>query len=58
MNWKPEYTLALTPIAGTLLVSFVLAAATDSATTAQWGAIVTFLVLTPYCIARLLNRER
>ena len=58
MNWKPEYTLALMPIVGALVVSIILVAAGQSAATSQWGAIITFLVLVPFCLGRLLDRDR
>lgn len=58
MTWKPEWTLALLPIGGALLVSIVLVAAGSSAATAQWGAIIAFFVLVPFCVGRLLDRER
>lgn len=58
MTWKPEWTVALAPPVGALLVSVVLVIAGQSAATAQWGAIITFVVLLPFSIGRLLDKGR
>ena len=58
MSWRPEYTYALAPIGGAVLVSVVFVAAGASAATSQWAAIITFLVLMPFCVGRLLDRGR
>jgi hypothetical protein len=57
MTWKPEYTLALIPIGAAIAVSIVLAIFT-SAATAQWASIITFLVLLPFVVGRLIDRAR
>jgi hypothetical protein len=58
VNWKPEYTLALVPIIGSVLVSILVVMFGGSASTGQWAAIVTFVVLLPFVIGRLIDRAR
>lgn len=57
MEWKPEWTLAITPIAAAVAVSVIFGIFT-SAATAQWAAIITFLVLVPFVVGRLIDRAR
>jgi hypothetical protein len=57
-GWKPEYTLALVPMASAIAVSLVVVAAGGSANTGQWAAIVVFFVSLPFVIGRLIDRAR
>lgn len=57
MGWKPEWTLALLPIGAAVAVTLVLGPFT-SAATAQWAAIIIFLVLVPFVVGRLIDRAR
>ena len=54
MNWKPQYTFALIPPVGAVLVSVLVVMFGGSATTGQWAAIAFFLVTLPFAIARLI----
>jgi hypothetical protein len=58
VEWKPEHGLALVPIVGAILVSIVVVAFGGSANTGQWAAIITFLVLLPFVVGRLIDRAR
>jgi hypothetical protein len=58
VDWKPEYGLALVPIVGAILVSILVVAFGGSANTGQWAAIITFLVLLPFVVSRLIDRAR
>jgi hypothetical protein len=58
VDWKPEYALALVPIGGAILVSVIVVMFGGSANTGQWAAIITFLVLLPFVIGRLIDRAR
>jgi tellurite resistance protein TehA-like permease len=58
VDWKPEYGLALVPIVGAIVVSMLVVVFGGSANTGQWAAIVTFLVLLPFVIGRLIDRAR
>ncbi len=58
MDWKPEHGLALVPIAGAVLVSIIVVAFGGSANAGQWAAIITFLVLLPFVVGRLIDRAR
>jgi hypothetical protein len=57
VTWKPEWTLALIPIGGAILISLVLGPFT-SAATAQWAAIIWFIVSLPFVIGRIIDRAR
>jgi hypothetical protein len=52
-----QWALALTPIGGAVLLTLILGPFT-SASTAQWVAIVWFLVSLPFVIGRLIDRAR
>ena len=54
MNWKPQYTVALIPPIGALVVSALMLMFGASAGTSQWAAIVFFLVTLPFALARVL----
>lgn len=58
MGWKPEYGLALIPIAAAVVVSVIIVAFGGSASAGQWGAIITFLVTLPFVVGRLIDRAR
>jgi hypothetical protein len=58
VDWKPEHGLALVPIVGAILVSILVVAFGGSANTGQWAAIITFLVLLPFVVSRLIDRAR
>jgi hypothetical protein len=58
VDWKPEYGLALVPIGLAIVVSIIVVAVGGSANTAQWAAIVVFLVSLPFVIGRLIDRAR
>jgi hypothetical protein len=58
VSWKPEYSLALFPIVGAVLVNIVVTVASKSTNTGQWAAIVFFLVSLPFVIGRLIDRAR
>ena len=57
MIWKPEWTLALIPIGGAIVISLILGPFA-SANTAQWAAIIWFLVSLPFVISRIIDRAR
>ena len=57
MTWKPEWTLALIPIGGAILITLVLGPFT-SAATAQWIAIAWFILSLPFVIGRIIDRAR
>jgi hypothetical protein len=57
VTWKPEYTLALVPIGGAILITLLLGPFT-SAATAQWLAIIWFVLSAPLVIGRLIDRAR
>jgi hypothetical protein len=57
VEWKPEWTLALLPIGTAVLISVVLGMFT-SAATAQWAAIIIFILMVPFVIGRLIDRAR
>ena len=46
-NWKPEYTIALIPVIGSVGISALVVMFGGSAAAGQWAAIVTFFVLLP-----------
>jgi hypothetical protein len=46
------------PIVGAILVSILVVAFGGSANTGQWAAIITFLVLLPFVVSRLIDRAR
>ncbi len=56
MSWKPEWTLALIPIVGAIVLSVVVVALSHSANAGQWAAIVWFLVSLPFVVGRLIDR--
>ena len=58
MDWKPEYTLAMFPILAAIAVSLVIVVFGGSPDTAQWAAIIVFLVSLPFVIGRLMDRAR
>ncbi|MEA2425792.1 MAG: hypothetical protein QOH13_2202 [Thermoleophilaceae bacterium] len=58
MDWKPEHTLALIPMGAAIFVSIVILIFGGSANTAQWAAIIAFLVSLPFVIGRLIDRAR
>jgi chromate transport protein ChrA len=58
VTWKPEWTLAVTPIAIALIASAVVAVFGGSASTAQWAAIIAFLVSLPFVIGRLMDLNK
>jgi hypothetical protein len=55
VEWKPEWSLAIAPIATAVLVSVIFGMFT-SAATAQWAAIITFFVMVPFVVGRLIDR--
>lgn len=57
MTWKTEYTIALIPIGAAIVVSIIVAAL-GSIDAAQWAAIITFFVLLPFVVGRLIDRAR
>ena len=57
MEWKPEWSLAIAPIAAAVFVSIIFGIFT-SAATAQWAAIITFFVMVPFVVGRLIDRAR
>jgi hypothetical protein len=57
VEWKPEWSLAIAPIAAAIFVSIVFGVFT-SAATAQWAAIITFFVMVPFVVGRLIDRAR
>jgi hypothetical protein len=58
VEWKPEHTLALFPIVAAIVVSLVIVVFGGSANTAQWAAIIAFLISLPFVIGRLIDRAR
>jgi hypothetical protein len=58
VEWKPEWTLALIPIVGAVLVNVVVTVVSKSTNAGQWAAIVFFIVSLPFVIGRLLDRAR
>ena len=59
MEWKPEWTLALIPIGGALLITLILwVPKLASASTTQWIAIAWFFLSLPFVIGRLMDRMR
>jgi hypothetical protein len=57
--WKPEWTLALIPVGGALVITLVLwVPDLVSASTAQWLAIGWFFLSLPFVIGRLIDRAR
>ena len=59
VTWKPEWTLALIPIGGALVITLVLWVPNlVSASTAQWVALIWFFVSLPFVISRLIDRAR
>jgi membrane glycosyltransferase len=58
VDWKPEYTLALVPIVGAILVSVLVVMFGGSANTGQWAAVATFFITLPFVIGRLIDRAR
>lgn len=57
MEWKPEWSLAIAPIVAAVIVSIIFGMFT-SAATAQWAAIITFFLMVPFVVGRLLDRAR
>ena len=57
-GWKPEYTLALTPIGLAIAVSALVVMFGGSASAGQWAAIVVFFVSLPFVVGRLIDRAR
>ena len=58
MTWKPEYTLALIPIASAIVVSALIVMFGGSAAAGQWGAIIAFFITLPFVIGRLIDRAK
>jgi hypothetical protein len=58
VEWKPEWTLSLIPPSAAIVVSVLVVLFGGSASTAQWAAIITFLVSLPFVIGRLMDRTR
>ena len=58
MTWKPEYTLAIIPIGAAIVISALIVMFGGSAAAGQWAAIITFFVLLPFVIGRLIDRAR
>jgi hypothetical protein len=58
VNWKPEWSLALIPIGGAVLVNIVVTVISKSTNAGQWAAVVFFLVSLPFVIGRLIDRAR
>jgi hypothetical protein len=54
--WKSEWTLALVPIGGALILSLIVAPISLDA--AQWVAIIWFFGSLPFVIGRLIDRAR
>jgi hypothetical protein len=57
-GWKPEYGLALIPIAAAIVVSVLVLAFGGSANAGQWAAIITFFVTLPFVVGRLIDRAK
>jgi uncharacterized membrane protein YtjA (UPF0391 family) len=57
-DWKPEYTIALFPIAASFGISSAYFIFGGSATTAQWIAIIIFFVTLPFAVGRLIDRSK
>ncbi|MFL5894186.1 MAG: hypothetical protein ACJ76Z_03615 [Thermoleophilaceae bacterium] len=58
MTWKPEYTIALIPIVGAIVVNIVVTLASKSTAAGQWSAIIFFFVSVPFVVGRLIDRAR
>lgn len=58
MNWDEGYTLALIPIGAAIVVSIAIMVFGGSVNTAQWAAIITFLVTLPFVVGRLIDRAK
>ena len=58
MNWEPTYTLALVPIGSAIAISVLIVVFGGSVDTAQWAAIITFLVTLPFVVGRLIDRAK
>ena len=58
MTWKPEWTLALIPVGGAVVLSIIVVIASKSTAAAQWAAIIWFFVSLPFVIGRLIDRAR
>jgi hypothetical protein len=57
-GWKPEYTLAVVPLASAIVVSILIAVLSHSVDAAQWGAIIAFFITLPFVVSRLMDRAR
>jgi hypothetical protein len=58
MNWNDNYTLALIPIGGAIVVSLLVVMFGGSADAGQWAAIITFFVTLPFVVSRLMDRAK
>ena len=58
MTWKPEYTLALVPIGGAVVVNIVVTLVSKSLNAGQGAAIIFFFLSLPFVIGRLIDRAR
>jgi len=58
VTWKPEWTLALIPIGAAIVVSIAVTVASKSTDAGGWAAIITFFLLLPFVIGRLIDRSR
>jgi hypothetical protein len=57
-GWKPEYTLAVVPLASAIVVSVAIVMFGGSANAGQWGAIIAFFITLPFVVSRLMDRAR
>jgi hypothetical protein len=58
MNWDTNYTIALIPIGGAIIVSLLVVAFGGSADAGQWAAVITFFVTLPFVVSRLIDRAK
>ena len=58
MEWKPEYTIALIPLAVAVVLSIVVTLLSKSTSAGQWAAVIGFLVTVPFVVGRLIDRAR
>jgi uncharacterized protein YybS (DUF2232 family) len=58
MNWNDNYTLALIPIGGAIVVSLLVVMFGGSADAGQWAAVITFFVTLPFVVSRLMDRAK
>jgi hypothetical protein len=58
MNWDNNYTIALIPPGGAIVVSILVVMFGGSANAGQWAAVITFFVTLPFVVGRLIDRAK